>query len=676
MQKLVVGGDVRCTASAGSRCCGTSVGAAPAAPAATAAASATASRTRCEPLVSPPLTTPWSLDGLRCGCNMSGCARCSPSSSRCCGTRRRTRRGPPRRSPRIRRRTSPSSRSCSSAPTTSARWTRRRGRSTATSWRTVAAAAAAAGTAVVIGFAERNEDGSCSNSVACIDRDGTLAGVYRKTQLYAGERKVFRPGRELRIVRLAGVAVAPLICFDVEFPEPVRALALAGAELLVTASANMEPFAADHELATRARALENRLPHLYANAVGTIGRLSFVGLSRSVGPAGEVLARGGRGGGAAARPGRDGGRRRREPRLPEPAARAAAGCADRHDRDIIAGQVVCSDRRDRAWRSALSDVTPSAAEAGTSAKLFVRQSSGLVRNVSVTNALFFNVAAFVGVGLTLYPIFYSLAFVPVWTFGPLSEYGWAAIFTGLFCVVLALIFASLTSVMPRSGGDYVFSSRIVASVPRLARVVDARDRVGADHRLRGPARPAQPPDHRADHRHRAGGHFFDNANTWFTDSTGGITGSPGFLASLVVLLVIGVIVCLPTRTFHKVVTSLAGFGVACFIAMFIFGLASTSRSSFDTNLPQYTGGVTAAQDRRVGQGGVPAGRRRTHFLSAHLLDDGVPVHALDPAVPVHRVPVLGVHRRRGARQRQARRARSRCSARSRSACSRTRSSST
>ena len=65
----------------------------------------------------------------------------------------------------------------------------------------------------------------------------------------------------------------------------------------------------------------------------------------------------------------------------------------------------------------MSAETPSPAEAGTSAKLFVRQSSGLVRNVSVTNALFFNVAAFVGVGLTLYPIFYSLAFVPVWTFG-------------------------------------------------------------------------------------------------------------------------------------------------------------------------------------------------------------------------------------------------------------------
>ena len=41
------------------------------------------------------------------------------------------------------------------------------------------------------------------------------------------------------------------------------------------------------------------------------------------------------------------------------------------------------------------------APAGHGSKLFVRQSSGLVRDVSVTNAMFFNIAAFVGAGLTL-----------------------------------------------------------------------------------------------------------------------------------------------------------------------------------------------------------------------------------------------------------------------------------
>jgi len=249
----------------------------------------------------------------------------------------------------------------------------------------------------------------------------------------------------------------------------------------------------------------------------------------------------------------------------------------------------------------VSDVsaTPSAAAASTTPKLFVRQSSGLVRNVSVTNALFFNVAAFVGVGLTLYPIFYSLAGVGVWRAGPFSEYGWAAIIAGLFCVLLALIFASLTSVMPRSGGDYVFTSRIlhpglgwmeswtlvIASVLIIAFEVPLVLRnIQITARVIGIG---------------AGG--LSSANSWFTDSTGAITGTPGFIGSLVVLALIAVVCLLPTRQFHRVVTALAGYGVACFFAMFIFGLLLTHRSSFDHNLPHYDGGLTATQIANSGR---------------------------------------------------------------------------
>jgi predicted amidohydrolase len=152
----------------------------------------------------------------------------------------------------------------------------------------IADAAAAAATAVVVGFAERAKDGSLFNSVACIDNDGSLAGVYRKTRLFGAEPDVFEPGLTLDIVRLADLDVGPLICYDIEFPEPARALAAAGAELLVTASANMAPFGPDHERATRERALENRLPHLYANGVGAIGGFRLVGGSRSVDEFGVV----------------------------------------------------------------------------------------------------------------------------------------------------------------------------------------------------------------------------------------------------------------------------------------------------------------------------------------------------------------------------------------------------
>src|SRR5918994_5106747 len=50
----------------------------------------------------------------------------------------------------------------------------------------VASAAAEVGTAVVIGFAERTAEG-VANSVACIDRDGSVPAVYRKTYLFGPE---------------------------------------------------------------------------------------------------------------------------------------------------------------------------------------------------------------------------------------------------------------------------------------------------------------------------------------------------------------------------------------------------------------------------------------------------------------------------------------------------------
>jgi len=152
----------------------------------------------------------------------------------------------------------------------------------------IARAAADTRTAIVVGFAERLSDG-VANAVACFGADGTLEGVYRKTHLFGAESRAFTPGDEQLVVPLAGALVAPLICFDIEFPEPARAVARAGADLLVTASANMAPYWADHELAARARALDNRLAHVYVNRVGSESGHRFVGGSRAVGPDGTAL---------------------------------------------------------------------------------------------------------------------------------------------------------------------------------------------------------------------------------------------------------------------------------------------------------------------------------------------------------------------------------------------------
>jgi len=92
----------------------------------------------------------------------------------------------------------------------------------------------AAGSAVVVGgFAERGDGGRLYNSAALVDSTGILA-VYRKTHLWDREKLFFTPGPDVPpVVHTRAGAVAVCICYDLEFPELTRGLALAGAELIL-----------------------------------------------------------------------------------------------------------------------------------------------------------------------------------------------------------------------------------------------------------------------------------------------------------------------------------------------------------------------------------------------------------------------------------------------------------
>lgn len=152
-------------------------------------------------------------------------------------------------------------------------------------------AAKDAGSHVVFGFAEQRDVG-ISNSVAHITDQGTLAAVYRKAQLFGeGEDAAFVAGDTLVLTNIRGTRVGLLNCFDVEFPEHARELSLAGADVLITVAANMEPYGADHSFAVRSRAIENRKFHVYVNRVLVENELNFVGESCVVAPSGEVLAK-------------------------------------------------------------------------------------------------------------------------------------------------------------------------------------------------------------------------------------------------------------------------------------------------------------------------------------------------------------------------------------------------
>ena len=76
------------------------------------------------------------------------------------------------------------------------------------------------------------------NSVACIDADGTLLGVYRKTHIpddhYYQEKFYFTPGNTgFKVFKTMYGNVGVGICWDQWFPETARAMALLGADLLL-----------------------------------------------------------------------------------------------------------------------------------------------------------------------------------------------------------------------------------------------------------------------------------------------------------------------------------------------------------------------------------------------------------------------------------------------------------
>jgi predicted amidohydrolase len=94
---------------------------------------------------------------------------------------------------------------------------------------------AAAGYELVLaaGFCERGEDGHTYNSAVVIDPSGVRA-VFRKLHLWDREKLWFRPGDALPPVLETSVGrVSVVICYDLEFPELVRTVALAGTELLL-----------------------------------------------------------------------------------------------------------------------------------------------------------------------------------------------------------------------------------------------------------------------------------------------------------------------------------------------------------------------------------------------------------------------------------------------------------
>ncbi|WBO67570.1 carbon-nitrogen hydrolase family protein [Streptomyces camelliae] len=151
------------------------------------------------------------------------------------------------------------------------------------------------GIAIAYGYPERAGE-TVYNSAQLISADGTRLANYRKTHLFGCfERDHFTPGEQPVVqAELNGLTVGLMICYDVEFPENVRAHALAGTDLLVVPTAQMHPFQFVAESMIPVRAFENQMYVAYVNRVGHEGEFEFVGLSTLAGPDGIARARAGR----------------------------------------------------------------------------------------------------------------------------------------------------------------------------------------------------------------------------------------------------------------------------------------------------------------------------------------------------------------------------------------------
>lgn len=158
------------------------------------------------------------------------------------------------------------------------------------------AAAAEFDISVIASFPERAGE-TRHISAMIVDRtrpDPQEVQVYRKGCLYGAYEKEFftTTGPSTLIVDLEGLKVGCLICYDVEFPENVRRLALAGAELIAvpTALPRGAPGAFIAQQIIGARAFENQVFVAYANNADSDDRFTYQGASSIAAPDGDVLA--------------------------------------------------------------------------------------------------------------------------------------------------------------------------------------------------------------------------------------------------------------------------------------------------------------------------------------------------------------------------------------------------
>lgn len=144
---------------------------------------------------------------------------------------------------------------------------------------------------IVYGYPEVCGD-KLFNSCMLIMPDGRYYN-YRKTHLFNREKMFFSPGDTgfQVFTNTNGIKIGMMICFDWQFPEAARTLALSGAQIICHPANLVLPWCQE---AMKIRCLENRVFAITANRIGTESNagvtVSFTGRSQILNTKGEVLS--------------------------------------------------------------------------------------------------------------------------------------------------------------------------------------------------------------------------------------------------------------------------------------------------------------------------------------------------------------------------------------------------
>ncbi len=159
-------------------------------------------------------------------------------------------------------------------------------------------------TVVVFPFFEKRARGIYYNSAFIFERDGSIAGLYRKSHIPDDpkffEKYYFAPGDTgFEPISTSAGKIGVLICWDQWFPEAARIEALKGADVLIYPTAigwdKTEPESLyDRQMDSwmtvmRGHAIANRLFVVAANRTGSEGDLNFWGHSFACAPDGHLL---------------------------------------------------------------------------------------------------------------------------------------------------------------------------------------------------------------------------------------------------------------------------------------------------------------------------------------------------------------------------------------------------